>query len=153
MLKNVPSDKMDDPAVEPIGINTLFFARLSWQESQENVESFYFILFSAIWESFAMVAKKKKKKKKRAALRLFSALQCFGAVRALLTAYSWTLIVVATISISCRHKKETPHRGEWNTGYLQQFFIIRTDGHAGVCTYKLLSTYSYQTRFWEGARG
>ena len=144
MLKNVPSDKMDDPTVEPIGINTLFFARLSWQESQENVECFF---FSCNLRKLCHGGKKK-----RAALCLFSALQCFGAVRALLTAYSWTLIVVATISISCRHKKASC-RGEWNTGYLQQFFIIRTDGHAGVCTYKLLSTYSYQTRFWEGARG
>lgn len=148
MLKNVPSDKMDDPTVEPIGINTLFFARLSWQESQENVESFFFLFYFLQFEKALPWWQKKG-----AALCLFSALQCFGAVRALLTAYSWTLIVVATISISCRHKKETPCRGEWYTLYLQQFFIIRTDGHAGVCTYKLLSTYSYQTRFWEGARG
>lgn len=62
MLKNVPSDKMDDPTVEPIGINTLFCkAELTGERAKKMLKfSLYGCFFSSNLKSFAIAAKKKK---------------------------------------------------------------------------------------------
>lgn len=64
MLKNVPSDKMDDPTVEPVGINTLFCkAELTGERAKKMLKfSLYGCFFFSNLKSFAIAAKKKKKK-------------------------------------------------------------------------------------------
>lgn len=98
MLKNVPSDKMDDPAVESIGINTLF-CKAALTRKQENIA---FSLHGFLqFEKLSIVAKKKKKNQ---LCVYFQHCSVLGTLRPSSLCIHDLLLLFCTISIPCRRE-------------------------------------------------
>lgn len=124
MLKNVLSDKMDDPTAEPIGINTLFCkAELTRKPRKCWVSSAW---FSAIWKACHSG--------KKQPCVYFQHCSVLGMLEPSSLCIHELLLWLPLFPYRVGAKNASQRGTEYEI--FTAFSLIRTDGHAGVCTYR-----------------